>query len=181
MLHVIKGSVVTMDTDAIVNAANTSLLGGSGVDGAIHRAAGPRLLEECRTIGGCNTGEAVITKGYRLNARYVIHTVGPVYYGRPQDARLLESCYRNCMDIAREHGIKSISFCCISTGVYDSSSNMTRSQIQSLIKQEIQNSKRSSDNHSPSSDSSTPKKDKTKCPSSLYRPSERPMPQMILI
>ena len=117
-LHVVNGSVVTMDTDAIVNAANTSLLGGGGVDGAIHRAAGPQLLEECRAIGGCRTGEAVITKGYRLKAKYVIHTVGPVYHGRPQDAQLLESCYRNCMDIALEHGLKSISFCCISTGVY---------------------------------------------------------------
>ena len=117
-IHIVNGSVVMMDTDAIVNAANTSLLGGGGVDGAIHRAAGPGLLEECRAIGGCHTGEAVITKGYRLNAKYVIHTVGPVYYGRPQEARLLESCYRNCMDIAFEHGLKSISFCCISTGVY---------------------------------------------------------------
>lgn len=117
-IHIVNQSVVFMDTDAIVNAANRSLLGGGGVDGAIHSAAGHRLFEECKTLGGCNTGDAKITKGYNLKARHVIHTVGPVYYGRAEDAKLLESCYRRCMEVAKENKLKSISFCCISTGVY---------------------------------------------------------------
>ncbi len=134
-LELVEGDITTQDTVAIVNAANRSLLGGGGVDGAIHRAAGPGLLAECATLGGCETGQAKITGGHRLRARYVIHTVGPVYgrqpalaarpaegrAGRPgggHAAELLASCYRECLDLAERHGISSIAFPAISTGAY---------------------------------------------------------------
>jgi O-acetyl-ADP-ribose deacetylase (regulator of RNase III) len=117
-IFVVQGDITQLDVDAIVHAANQSLLGGGGVDGAIHRAAGPELLVECRTLGGCPTGEARITSGYRLLARRVIHTVGPVYHGGEEDQKLLRSCYRASLQLAVEARVQTIAFPCISTGVY---------------------------------------------------------------
>lgn len=117
-IRLVLGDITKIDCECIVNAANKSLLGGGGVDGAIHKAAGEELLKECASLGGCRTGEAKITKGYKLKAEYIIHTVGPVYSGKPGDSELLSSCYKSSLDLAALYDIHSIAFPAISTGVY---------------------------------------------------------------
>ena len=140
-LSIVKGDIVKAKTDAIVNAANTSLLGGGGVDGAIHRAAGPELLAECETLNGCRTGEAKITKGYKLKAKYVIHTPGPIWRGgKWGEEELLANCYKNCLALARENGVKTIAFPSISTGVYrfpvDQAAKIAVGEILSFLSQD---------------------------------------------
>jgi len=137
---IVKGDITKENVDAIVNAANTSLLGGGGVDGAIHRAAGPELLEECKKLNGCPTGEARITKGYNLPAKYIIHTVGPVWCGgKNNEEEMLANCYRSCFALTRKHKIKTISFPSISTGAYrfpaEKASVIAVNEITKLLKQ----------------------------------------------
>ncbi|MCB1276315.1 O-acetyl-ADP-ribose deacetylase [Prosthecobacter sp.] len=138
-LEAICADITTLDVDAIVNAANTSLMGGGGVDGAIHRAAGPELVRECMTLNGCPTGEAKITKGYKLKARHVIHTVGPVWHGGVHgEPGLLRACYANSLKLAAENHLQSIAFPCISTGVYgfpaDQAARIAVETVQEFMK-----------------------------------------------
>jgi O-acetyl-ADP-ribose deacetylase len=141
-IEIVQGDITKLKVDAIVNAANETLLGGGGVDGAIHRAAGPELLEECRKLNGCETGEAKITKGYKLPAQWVIHTVGPVWHGgKHNEDELLASCYRNSLALAAQHSIRTIAFPCISTGAYRFPSERAASIALTEIKNFLQGNK----------------------------------------
>ena len=137
-ISVAEGDITRQQVEAIVNAANTTLLGGGGVDGAIHRAAGPELLAECRGLGGCPTGEARLTKGYKLSAKWVIHTVGPVWRdGNHREDELLANCYRNCLALAHQHGIRTIAFPSISTGAYGFPLERATDAIQAVIDRKV--------------------------------------------
>ena len=138
VFEVVEGDITKLEVDAIVNAANASLLGGGGVDGAIHRAAGRELLEACRKLNGCRTGEAKITQGYRLPAKFVIHTVGPVWFGghRSESVKLAEA-YQNSLLLAQEHGIRSIAFPCISTGVYRFPADLAAETALAILKKTL--------------------------------------------
>lgn len=138
-LEIWQGDITTLKVDAIVNAANRELRGGGGVDGAIHRAAGPELNEACRALGGCETGEAKITPGFKLPAKYIIHTVGPVYSGSHSDPLLLAACYRNSLRVAKENGLHSVAFSAISTGVYcyplDAASKVAFGEVRKWLRE----------------------------------------------